>query len=161
MGVHLPHAHPCSARELPQPYRSMLVHQQDMTGVLERFHDDTIVLDILRIERDEDEIRREVILKTSSGKPVEYGAIRIGLSAFPETARLEISEGVIPLGTILKNHAIEFVSHPIAFFSLSADAMLSDLFAQKPGTLLHGRLNRLVGGDGSVLADVVEILPEV
>lgn len=159
LNVHLPQLHPVLESELPEPYARLLAHYSDMTGVLESFHKQAIGLHVLSLERSATEVRREVVLRTADGCGVEYGAIRIHLAVFPDGARQEIEACQIPLGTILKNHKIQFSSRPAAFFEVQSDAMLSQLFGLSLNTRLFGRLNQLIGSEDTVLAEVVEILP--
>ncbi|MBM3460386.1 MAG: hypothetical protein FJX77_17840, partial [Armatimonadetes bacterium] len=70
--------------EIPEPYRSLLVHDRDMTPTLEQFHGGRIVLDLIHRRTEPTGLSREVVLVLSgSRKPVEYGAILIHRAPFP------------------------------------------------------------------------------
>ena len=47
---------------LPEPYRSLLVHERDMTSTLGQFHGDDIGLEVLHRHNDADAFYREVLL---------------------------------------------------------------------------------------------------
>lgn len=144
---------------MPQPYRRLLVHDSDMTSTLERWHHEPARLEELRRERRGMELWREVLLLgTRSERVMEYGAIRIDLSAFDDDPRWAILEGKKPLGAILADHRVVYRSRPSRFFALHSTSRLQSLLGLDAPTLLYGRQNALLGDKGT-LAEVVEILP--
>ncbi len=150
--------------EMPEPCRSLLVHNRDMTGTLERFFESPIHIEPLLVRRDGDDLCREVVLvAASNGKTrrVEAGAIRIRLAAFPEAARCAVLESRTPLGAILVEHEIPFQSHPRGYFRTTTNDFLRQAFPDDPDGTHYGRHNVLSLSDGTVLAEVVEILPAV
>ncbi len=70
---------------MPEPYKLLLVHSNDMTPTLEGFHKSEIHLEILSRERRGDFYFREVILQLNgSDQPVEFGANKVYVGRFPE-----------------------------------------------------------------------------
>ena len=70
--------------EIPEPYKSMLVHEGDMTSRLEAFHHDTVHIKLFARHTHENEYFREVILVLDGvEKPVEFGAIKIITTSKP------------------------------------------------------------------------------
>src|ERR1051326_5236694 len=61
-GIPLPKFERISGEEVPEPYKSLLVHEKDMTPTLEEFHHGGIHLKILRAERRDDFYFRQVAL---------------------------------------------------------------------------------------------------
>ncbi len=160
IGAALPEICFIPGAEVPEPYAALLVHQRDMTPTLEAWHGETIRIEPLdRFVTGGSLCRMVVLILTGSGSPVEFGAIRIQLEAYPTAAREEILGCSIPLGTILRRHAIPHTSHPSAFFRLHADSTIAAALGVRAGTLLFGRCNALTNPDAGLLADVVEILP--
>jgi hypothetical protein len=144
---------------MPDPYRSLLVHNRDMTSRLEQFHGSPMKLRVLHVERVENEYRREVLLcAQDSGLPVEYGAIEIHLEAFPEELREQIVEGRLPLGGLLNRANFAYGSSPRAFLKLLPDLSLSRLFGLDGAVSLYGRCNVLLDQAGAELAHIVEVL---
>ena len=144
---------------MPEPYRSLLVHNGDMTSRLEQFHGSPMKLRILHIERVGKEYRREVLLcAQDSGLPVEYGAIEIHLEAFPEELREQIVEGKLPLGGLLNRSQIVYGSSPRAYLRLLPDLSLTRLFGAEGVSALYGRCNVLLNHAGAELAHIVEVL---
>jgi chorismate-pyruvate lyase len=146
--------------EVPEPYKSLLVHSRDMTPTLEGFHRQPIHLAVLGRERQDEVYWREVILRGADDlRPVEYGVIRISLALLSPAAARGVVEERWPLGRILQAEAIAHLSWPQAFFRVEADARLRKLLGLRQAATLYGRRNVLVDGSRRLLAEVVEILP--
>jgi chorismate-pyruvate lyase len=161
-GLVIPPAALVEGADVPEPYRSLLVHDRDMTPTLEKFHAERIHLRTIGRRLDGDALSRLVVLTTSeSGKPVEFGAIVIHLEQFPAEARPVILECRVPLGTILAEYSIEHYSRPTAFLRVSADPLINGSLATAGTEPLYGRRNVLKTPAGHALADVIEILPPV
>ena len=145
--------------EMPEPYRTLLVHDGDMTSRLEEFHREPMNLRVLHREMTGDAYRREVLLcAQDSGVPVEYGAIEIQLTAFDYPLRALILEGRQPLGGLLNRHGIRYRSEPRAFLKLAPDSAMDAHFELNDAHTLYGRSNVLLGDGDRVLARIVEVL---
>lgn len=150
-----------SGKEVPYPYRSLLVHENDMTPTLAAFHHSKLYLEVLEREVNDDFLLRFVILRSAASDiPVEFGAIAIQLSGFEPEVRDAIIEGRVPLGGILGDYKVDHHGSPSAYFSVPADEIIGDALAQPLHTQLHGRCNQLLDTEGQVFADIVEILPK-
>lgn len=148
--------------DMPEPSRHLLVHQSDMTPRLRDFHRTVPQLTVVAVEKTEDFVMREVILTDQTRtRPIEYGAIGIHLDAMPEHVKTMIRDGGAPLGAILEAEGIPHASAPTGYFRLFADARMAGLLNTTPGSILHGRCNVLTYPDGSTLADIVEVLPDL
>lgn len=148
------------ASSLPQPYRDLLAHRNDMTSTLERFHDEPITLRPLTWKLYDGKLyRRVVLVGMRSARPVEYGAIRIDLRRFDPLPKSAILAGRQPLGAILADHAIRYRSRPRRFFRLrSIPEVSAALELPVVGADLYGRENVLENKAGERLAEVMEIL---
>ena len=159
-GLNLPPLDQVDGEAVPEPYKTLLVHERDMTSTLETFHKTGIHLRLISREQRGDEYFREVVLVLDdSEKPVEFGAIRINLALFSESARAAILEERFPLGHILKDFAIEYQSRPKAFLRMASDKTINKLLGLTGAHLLYGRRNSLLNPAGESLAEIVEILP--
>jgi hypothetical protein len=146
--------------QIPEPFRRMLVHKSDMTSTLEKYHGEPLELLVLdRAIRDGFLFRHIVLAGRETGQPVEYGAIRIALTALGEEARREVIECRIPLGRILVSHGVTHVSCPGGFFQVHSNALMNRVLKLDGPRWLYGRCNCLSDASGRVLAEVVEILP--
>jgi chorismate-pyruvate lyase len=146
--------------EVPEPYRSLLVHKADMTSTLEKHHGSPVHIVILTQETRGNEYCREVALALDgTGKRVEFGAIKIFLDLFPAGAREEILRAQQPLGRILGRFQMAFSSRPRAYLRLMSDKFIDNALQLPWPRLLYGRSNSLVDARERPLAEIVEILP--
>jgi chorismate-pyruvate lyase len=159
-GLALPSATRINGREMPEPYRRLLVHDRDMTPTLEAAYDRKMNLRVLKYALDHEVFSRQILLlPEGSESPVVFGAIKIFLDEFPTAARDLVLQRKLPLGTILETQAIKHFSRPDAFFEVQADpSMCRALGIASPATL-YGRRNVLGNATGRKLAQVLEILP--
>jgi chorismate-pyruvate lyase len=159
-GMRLPKVDAVQAAELPEPYRSLLAHSQDMTSTLMAFHGRSIHLDLLRREvRGELYMREVALLLDGTDEAVEFGAIQIQLGRLPAAARRLILDQHLPLGQILKDSQVEFLSRPKAFFKVESDDFINRALRLEGVRHLYGRRNTLTNPRHEVLAEIVEILP--
>jgi chorismate-pyruvate lyase len=159
-GILLPPLEEIEPARMPEPYKSLLVHQHDMTSTLENFHGAPIHLRLVSRARRENEYFREVaLLAQGREQPVEFGAIKINLDLFPEAACRQILEEHWPLGRILKEFEIRFTSQPRGFLRIASDKLIDRVLDLTGAHLLYGRRNTLWDPAGQPLAEIVEILP--
>ncbi len=145
--------------EIPYPYRSLLVHENDMTPTLAAFHQSRLGIKVHAHEDTEGMVMRMVSLTKEDGAAVEFGAIAIQLDMFPSAFCERVREGKQPLGGILGEFEIEHRGGPLCYFSVPADKLIGEALDQPEGEELYGRCNQLMDRDGMVFADIVEILP--
>lgn len=155
-----PAIEPASAEGIPQPYRSLLVHQNDMTSTLTAHHREPIALEELgRAVTPTWLARRSLLRVARTGRPVEYGLIRIHLLVLEETVRAGVLDGRLPLGGLLNASGMTYKSCPGGFFRVAAVGTIATALEIKEPTGLFGRCNCLSDRLGRPIADVVEILP--
>jgi hypothetical protein len=146
--------------QLSEPYRSLLVHESDMTGALERYWGEPMLLHTIERVITPDRVVRHVELRASENQQAaEFGAIEIRLDQFEAGPREEILACELPLGTILKKAEMDFVSRPVAYFRIQPGAAVRHSFGVPEDGWLFGRCNQLLALNGCTIADVVEILP--
>lgn len=161
-GLALPKVETIQAEEMPEPYRSLLAHNNDMTPTLSAFHAQIIHLRVLsRQYRDDFYFREVVLFSEQNNQPVEFGAIRINLALFAPNVRRHILDERVPLGQLLRVHAVPHSSRPKAYFRLQADALMCQALGLAEPQPLYGRRNTLSDSVQRPLAEVVEILPPV
>lgn len=159
-GLVVPAAILVDGKDVPEPYRTLLVHDRDMTPTLETFHGDRIHLRTIGRRLDGDALSRLVVLTTNQAlKPVEFGAIVIHLEQFPAAAREVLLGCRVPLGTVLAEFDIEHYSRPSAFLRVNADPLINGSLNTTGEEYRYGRRNVLRKPSGEALADVIEILP--
>lgn len=160
MGLELPAMGLVTPDRVPEPYRGLLVHKNDMTPTLETACGGRLHLRVIRCTVSEGLMSRLVVLEMDgSRKPVEVGAIRIHLDRLPESAWTPVLALHDPFGAILRDHRIEHTSQPGAYFEITPDALIAGALGTNGVKKLYGRRNTIMDRTGRVLAEVVEILP--
>ncbi len=160
LACRLPQLERISGEEMPEPYRSLLVHNHDMTPTLEKFHAAQIHLRILSREQRGDSYFRQVVLQLEGNeKPVEFGANKVSLSLFPPKARQLILEEHWPLGRILKDCDIGHSTIAKAFFRITSDELIGSVLGLTGRPMLYGRKATILDPQKRPLSEVVEVLP--
>jgi chorismate-pyruvate lyase len=160
-GLPIPKAKEVSPREIPFPYRSLLVHENDMTLTLERHFGGRVVLRTLSTVLNKNwYMRRVLLVQEYTGRPVEMGAIRLSLESFTARVRTQIERNEIPLGRILRDGDVDFKSQPRAFLLLEPNSEMMGVFWMREAQTLYGRQTELYKA-GNKIGDIVEILPLV
>ena len=161
-GVPLPGIEPLTGAQVPEPYRTLLVHQNDMTPTLENYHGAAIHLKIISSEVRGGYYFREVALHLdNSEKPVEFGANRVSLDLFPARARKLILEEHMPLGSILKDCKIEHTTVARGFFRVQPDDLILRALQLREAAPLYGRKATILDPERRPISEIVEILPPV
>ena len=160
MGLTLPPLQQVDGEAVPQPFKRLLVHNNDMTPTLEKFHQRDIHLRLLGRRRKRDQYFREVVLLLDgTDEPVEFGAIKIYLNLFTPEARQQILEERRPLGHIMQECGVRHSSRPKAFLRLASDKFINQALQLSGAHVLYGRRNTLFDPQERSLAEIVEILP--
>jgi chorismate-pyruvate lyase len=145
---------------VPEPFRTLLVHSNDMTPTLEEFHKSQIHLEILRSEQRGGFYFRQVVLRLNHDeKPVEFGANKIFLGLFPEEAQELIRLEQVPLGRILRECGVRHRTEAKAFLCLEPDELIGGAFELEQPVALYGRKALISDLQGKPLSEIVEILP--
>jgi chorismate-pyruvate lyase len=159
-GLPLPTVIGVAAGDVPEPYKSLLVHDRDMTPTLADAYGRGIQLRVLKHMLRDDVFSRQIVLVLEDDqRPVVFGAIKIYLQHFPDEARRLVLEMKQPLGTILQTQNIAHTSRPEAYIKVTADAAINSALGLTGSLLLYGRRNALWNASHQALAQVVEILP--
>jgi hypothetical protein len=146
--------------DVPEPQRTLLVHQGDMTSTLAKYHRDEIVLRELERHLSGRRLTRHIVLQSHrAGRPVEYGASRIHLAVLGEQVCRMVLAGHEPLGGILNTHGVKYTSCPGGFYRVRANELMQRTLQLDQPQWLYGRCNCLRDLTGQTIAEVVEILP--
>jgi chorismate-pyruvate lyase len=145
---------------VPEPFRSLLVHNNDMTPTLESFHQSDIHLEIVSRERRGEFYFREVVLRLDTdNRPVEFGANKVYIGRFPEDAHDLILQEHLPLGRILKNCGVRHHTQAKAFLRVTSDELINSKFGLAQPITLYGRKAVICDLQNRPLSEIVEILP--
>jgi chorismate-pyruvate lyase len=158
--IQLPEAVAVESGQIPEPCRSILAHDRDMTPTLEETYGGPVALRVLKYCVRDNVFSRQIALTLpDSGTVVLFGAIKIYLDRFPEAARALVIGMKHPLGSVLRAERIAHSSHPDGYFRVEADALMREALALRAPASLYGRRNVLRDAGGATLAQVLEILP--
>lgn len=159
-GLVLPPIDAVEGKDVPQHYKTLLVHADDMTPTLEKFHGAQVHLTVMRRQQRGDFYFREVVLSLDgSNRPVEFGAIKMNLTLFSAAARKLILEEREPLGHILRDCAVAHASRPKAYLRVESDEFINRALQITGRHTLYGRRNTHFDTQNRPLAEIVEILP--
>lgn len=159
-GVPLPGVVRVEGRDVPEPYRGLLVHNRDMTPTLASAYGRNMQLRVFgKILREDVFVRQIALQIEGDGKAVIFAAIKIFLDRFSAEAKRLILEARQPFGTILHDQKIAHVSRPEAFIQVTADDTIGHALGLKTPSVLYGRRSALWNSDDLALAQVLEILP--
>lgn len=125
----------------PEPYKSMLVHDQHMTVTMERYHQTTVDVRVLARGQIGDIYARKIILlKHNTNVPVQFGIVRFNLNYVTEPVRREILSEQTPLGRILIEHNVLRHIDLGAILEITAGPQLAELLNMPVGGKTYGRL---------------------
>ena len=159
-GLPLPLIEMIRGDEVPEPFRRLLVHANDMTPTLQAFHNSMIHLEILRSDARGEFYFREVMLRLDrDDAPVEFGANKISIELFAPPARRLILEERLPLGQILKQCEVPHTTAAKAFLRIETDAFISRALGLEGSHVLYGRRATIWDLQRRPLSEIVEILP--
>ncbi len=160
-GIRAPSVEVVQPDDIPLPYRALLVHDVDMTLTLERHFGGRVALRPLSTFIDGGSyFRRVLLVQEYAGQPVEMGAIRMRLDAFPDEIRRRILENEAPLGRILRDGRFEYESRVQAFLAVTPNPEMMGVFWMREPRVLYGRRTEVLRG-GAKIGDIVEVLPLV
>jgi chorismate-pyruvate lyase len=159
-GTPLPRVVQVQGCDVPEPYRSLLVHDRDMTPTLTEAYQREMKLRILKKVINQWVFAREIILEVEGSASVAvFAAIKIYLNLFaPEPKRI-ILEGKQPFGRILHEQGIIHSSRPQAFIQVNSDETINHALRLTGHHVLYGRRSALLNSSQVPLAQVLEILP--
>jgi chorismate-pyruvate lyase len=156
----VPELEPVEPSEIPEPYRSLLVHDRDLTPTLEAAYGGPVHIRVLTYVVVDNVVSRLVVLvPDGSDAPASMGAIHIHLDRLPPRARRLVAKRRDAFGTILRKTRVPHYSHPLVYFEVMPDSMIADALRIGTNRVLYGRRNTIWDGAGEPLAEVVEILP--
>jgi len=160
-GVASPTVKRVAPAEIPEPYRSLLVHESDMTITLERHFGGRVTLRPLStFTVGGNYFRRVLLAQEYSGRPVEMGAIRMRLDVFSPRIRALIHANEIPLGRILRDGGVDFKSVAKVFLEITPNPEMMGVFWMREARTLYGRQTEVIH-HGAKIGDIVEVLPLV
>ena len=142
---------------IPEPYKTMLAHDQHMTVAMETYHQTTVDVRVLDSKREGNEYsRRILLLKHGTDRVVQFGIVRFHLGYVTDTVRSEILAGQTPLGRILINQNVLRHIDLGAILEITSGPGLASYFRMPVGAITYGRLATIFC-DRQPAVDLLEI----
>jgi hypothetical protein len=160
-GIAMPAWEIVAPDQIPSPYRSLLVHDDDMTSTLERHYGGRVVLRALSTFFNGPwYFRRVLLVQEYTGRPAEMGAIRIKLDAFGSRMKAAILKNETPLGRVLADGRFDYRSRVNDYLAITPNPEMMGVFWMREPLTLYGRRTEIVHA-GRKIGDIVEVLPQV
>jgi chorismate-pyruvate lyase len=142
---------------VPEPYRSMLVHNHHMTIAMESYHRSPVEVRVLdRKLVGDNYCRKIVLLKQGTNQVVQFGLVRFDLRTVSEAVREEILGERIPLGRVLINHEVHRQVDLGAVLRITAGPELAECLQMPRHAQTYGRLATIFC-NGQPAVDLLEI----
>jgi chorismate-pyruvate lyase len=146
------------ADEVPEPYRTLLVHEHHMTVTVEAHHGDLVDVKVLAKHVTAQAYARKILLALQkSGKIVQFGLMRVHLRHCSPAVRDEILSETTPLGRILIRHDVLRRIEPTSFLRVVPGPAMQEWFGLESPRPAYGRL-ALIHCDGQPAVELLEIV---
>jgi hypothetical protein len=130
--------------EMPEPYRSLLVHNEHMTHALRRHHGCKVDLYIMERHHEGDLYSRKIFLnRLNTAYTVELGLVRLDLRYVAEEVRRDIVAAQLPLGAVLTRHNVLRRIEPKWFLHFPASSSVLKWFGNRDNVETYGRLGTI------------------
>jgi chorismate-pyruvate lyase len=148
--------------ELPEPYRSLLAHNEHMTVTLEAYHDSLVNVETLAEWHDANCYSRNSLLtRQSDGMVLQFGVMRIWLTDLPAAVRDEIAFQHLPLGRVLIKHNMLRQVELIALWQIRPGSALRQHFAIPGDRTVYGRSAQILVDERPTVQMLEIIAPAV
>lgn len=147
-----------SAEECPAAYQTMLAHEAHMTVTVEQRHGCEVDVEVLDSRYTETHYLRKIVLRRKTDdRTVQFGIVRLALSALQPQVRDEIMAQQIPLGRVLIKHDVLRKVQLNALWQVVCGVRLAEIFAVPVGHVTYGR-TALIYCDGEPAVELLEVV---
>lgn len=130
---------------VPEPYKTLLVHNDLMTARMEQFHGAPIEVRVLASRLEDLLYSRAIILvRQDTQAAVQFAFAQFETNAVSKVVRDEILSERLPLGRVLLNHGVNYQIERNASLKLTVGAGLSALLRCPLNQTTYGRAARLL-----------------
>ncbi|HSI37109.1 MAG: hypothetical protein ACAI43_00595 [Phycisphaerae bacterium] len=153
-----------AAEDVPEPYRTLLVHEKHMTLTLTAHYNAFLELQVKEMHYEGTLYSRKITLTAprpvGESPVVEFGLIRLDLKYVPQPVWQEIFQQRTPMGELLLRHNILQRIQPKWFLKFEPDSAVLKWMGCKTDKPLYGRLGTIYcNGDPAV--EVLEVVTGV
>ena len=147
-----------AVQQLPEPYDSLLNHQHHMTVTVESHCGEKVDVHVHRCQRNENWYSREITLVSSqTQRIVQYGIVRLDITALDEEVWKQIESQQIPLGRVLIEHDVLREVELCGLWRVQSGPDLANLMQLHAGVTLYGR-TALIHCNGVPAIELLEIV---
>jgi hypothetical protein len=127
------HVRQVEAALVPLPFRELLDHCSHMTVAMERHHGGAVQLRVENVNEASGVRRyaREILLLGPAGDVVQYGIVRIDLSAVAAHTAAAIRVGKVPLGRLLIEAGVLRDVRDVLLVEITCGPRLTELFRHR------------------------------
>jgi chorismate-pyruvate lyase len=148
-----------NGNQMPEPYKSLLVHQRHMTVTLEKYWQTLTELHVVDLWEHHPYYTRRIYLTTrDSQRPVEYGLVQLDFNACSEQIQQAIRARQIPLGRILKQNDVPTEINCRSYFKIIPSQANIEAFDLNSDGPMYGRYAD-VEFDGKHAMILIEVMP--
>ncbi|KAA1259415.1 hypothetical protein LF1_19470 [Rubripirellula obstinata] len=147
--------------DVPAPYDGLLNHHHHMTVTVEAFHKEKVNVSVHRHHINGRHYTREITLVTELSKRfVQYGIVRIDMSALADPVWKQIESGEIPLGRVLIENEVLRDVEMQQLWKIQAGPCLAEKLHSVIGETFYGR-TAMIHCDGNPAIELLEIVSKV
>jgi chorismate-pyruvate lyase len=165
--VHLFHAHAAdlgqfhqvAADDMPEAMRRLFAHSHHMTVAMEELHRGPVDVEVLARHSTTTHYARQIILRRRSDRrPVQFGIMRISLTALTDEISPLIRSEKIPLGRVLIEHGVMRSVKVLSLWQIEPGPYLQQCLDQPELAECYGR-TALIYTDGVPAVELLEVAP--
>jgi chorismate-pyruvate lyase len=142
------HVVPVDPADLPEAHRTLLDHHDHMTVAMERFHGGPVGLRVIdsRLAPPAADgpprlwYGREILLTSAGDQVVQYGVVRIDLSALPSAVAERVRRADTPLGRLLMEGGVPCQIEDVRLLAIEPRSGLAGHVGREP---TFGRVARI------------------
>lgn len=148
------------ARDVPQPYRRLLAHDEHMTVTVEAEYGGPVDVSVLAVHTTATHYSRKIALhRRSDGRVVLFGLVRLNLTFLGDEVRREIESQRTPLGRILIQHDVLRHVKLLSLWQVTAGPELREAFHAPDLQSCYGR-TALIYCNGVPAVELLEIVTD-
>lgn len=146
------------ARDVPEPFRRLLAHDEHMTVTVEAECGEPVDVSVLAVHTTPTHYSRKIVLHRHSNREVVlFGLVRLNVGFLGDDVRREIESQGTPLGRILIRHNVMRHVKLLSLWRVEAGADLRAAFRQPELTTCFGR-TALIYCNGIPAVELLEIV---
>jgi chorismate-pyruvate lyase len=129
-----------AATDMPADAATLLAHDAHMTVTVERFHGDSVDVQVLdRLVTERHYARKILLSRQKDGRVVQYGIMRVCFDHLSPAVRKRIEAEDTPLGRILIENNVLRRVRLASLWRVTAGPELAKLFDMPVGEVAYGR----------------------